>query len=807
MKVLLSWMREFAPIEGDPAFLAEQMTDLGMVVEEVVETGRNWDGIVVAKVLDLRPHPEADRIQLVDVDAGDGEALQICCGAFNMSVGDLVPLATIGTTMPGGLEIARRKLRGEWSNGMLCSSTELELGEDADGIMVLDPGLTPGQDLTSALGVTSDTLFDLDIEGNRPDALSVAGVTRDLAARLRVPFTLPSPKFGETDPATAELGSVEIAAPELCPRFGLRVLRGVTVGESPGWMASRLVAAGMRPINSVVDISNYVMLELGQPNHTYDLNLVPGGRLGVRMALDGERLRTLDDVERTLVSADGLIVDGEDRPIGLAGVMGGASTEISEATTDVLLEAAVWDRMTIAKTSRRLGLRSEASTRFERGVDPMGIERALDRFAELAVEICGATIASGSVVVDGGLTEPTVVEVRTDRVNLILNTALAAEDMAGLLEPIGFSSVPTDQGLSVSVPTWRPDASIEEDIAEEIGRHHGYDKSGKRTPTPTQAGGLSPAQAGRRRIRRALLAAGYSEAMPMPFLAPGDLDRAGLAAAVGDGENADNEPITLTNPLVAEESVLRTSLRPGLLKAVGRNQAHRNGAVRLFEVGRVFHRTRPTPDAPLPDEFELVAGIGSGYGAGGSAPGDTAAEAAVAEVHRLAAALGLEGLAVANAEVPGLHPTRAAEVRFRGKVIGQVGEIDPRVLEAYGVADRAAWFELRVEPLLAALRGVPKQKPVSVYPSSDIDLAFVAPNPVAATDVARTIKKAGDGLIQWVRLFDVFRSEQLGQDRRSLAYQLRLQANDRTLTDEEVAAVRQACIDAVAKAHDATLRS
>ncbi|MEM9563246.1 MAG: phenylalanine--tRNA ligase subunit beta [Actinomycetota bacterium] len=797
MKVLLSWMREFAPIEGEPAFLAEQMTDLGMVVEEVVATGRTWDGIVVAKVLDLRPHPEADRIQLVDVDTGDGEALQICCGAFNMSVGDLVPLATIGTTMPGGLEIARRKLRGEWSNGMLCSSTELELGDDADGILILDADLTVGQPLAAALGSTTDTLFDLDIEGNRPDALSVAGVTRDLAARLGVPFTLPSLKFAESDPSTAAQGSVEINAPELCARFGLRVLGNVTVGESPAWMAARLVAAGMRPINSVVDISNYVMLELGQPNHTYDLGLVGDGKLGVRMARDGERLVTLDDAERDLTAADGLIVDGMDTPIGLAGVMGGASTEISASTTDVLLEAAVWDRMTIARTSRRLNLRSEASTRFERGVDPMGIERALDRFAELAAEICGATVATGSVVVDGGLAPPTTVEVRTDRINLILNTDLTATDMAALLDPIGFTSTPTADGLSVSVPSWRPDASIEEDVAEEVGRHHGYSKSGKRVPTPTQAGGLTAGQAGRRRLRQALLGAGYSEAMPMPFLAPDDLARAGLVAADDDGAS-----ISLTNPLVSDESVLRTSLLPGLLKAVVRNQAHRNGPVRLYELGSVFHPS----DDDLPDEFELVAGITSGHPAGGSTPGDTAAEAAVAQVHRLAGELGLAGLTVANAEIPGLHPTRAGEVRFRGKVLGTVGEVDPRVLDVYGVDDRASWFELRVAPILAAIESVPTQKPVPLYPSSDIDLAFATPDQVAATDVARTIKKAGDGLIQWVRLFDVFRSEQLGQGQRSLAYQLRLQATDRTLTDDEVAAVRQRCIDAVEKAHGASLR-
>jgi phenylalanyl-tRNA synthetase beta chain len=788
MKVLLSWMREFAPIDGAPEFLAETMTDLGMVVEEVSSTGPNWDGIVVAKVLDLRQHPEADRIQLVDVDLGDGEALQICCGAFNMSNGDLVPLATLGTTMPGGLEIARRKLRGEWSNGMICSAAELELGEDADGIMVLDPSLTVGQDLATALGATDDVLFDLDIEGNRPDALSVAGVTRDLAARLGLPFTMPEPKFSEVEPAASTRTSVEILAPELCLRFGARVLDNITVGESPGWMASRLIAAGMRPINSIVDISNYVMLELGQPNHTYDLGLVPDGKLGVRMGRDGEKLTTLDDAERLITTADGLIVNASDEPIGLAGVMGGASTEISDATTSVVVEAAVWDRMTIAKTSRRLNLRSEASTRFERGVDPLGIERALDRFVELAVEICGANVASGTVVERGGMTETPPIDVRTARVNTILNTELDAAQITSLLDPIGYTSTPSDDGLLVTVPSWRPDSTLEIDVIEEIGRHNGYSKSGKRVPTPTQAGSLTLGQRNRRRVRRTLLGAGYSEAMPMPFLAPDDLAKAGL----------DTEGITLANPLVAEESVLRTSLLPGLLKAVARNHAHRIDRVRLYELGRVYEKS----EEDLPNEYELVAAIGSGFTAGPQ----TAAEAGVRSLYQFAAALGLDGLAVENAEIPGLHPTRAAEVRFRGRIIGAVGEVDPRVLENYDVSGRAAWFQLQVAPLLSALENSPKFKPFSLYPSSDIDLAFVTPNDVAATAVARTIKKAGNGLIRSVNLFDIFRSEQLGDEVRSLAYQLRIQADDRTLTDDEVAEIRQRCIDDVRKAHAAELR-
>ncbi len=789
MKVLLSWMREFAPIEGDPDELAATMTDLGMVVESVETVGHTWEGIVVAEILELTPHPEADRIQLVMVDPGDGEPLQICCGAFNMSVGDRVPLATIGTTMPDGLEIARRKLRGEWSNGMLCSSVELELGTDADGILILDGTPTVGEPLAAALGAETDVLFDLDIEGNRPDALSVAGVTRDLAARLGVPFTFGEPGLTESDPPTTDRASVRIDDEAFCARFGIRVLDNVTVGTAPAWMTDRLTACGVRSINAIVDISNYVMLELGQPNHTYDLGLVPDGALGVRMARTGEKLVTLDDTTRELTPDDGVIVNAADEPIGLAGVMGGASTEIGDGTTSVLLEAAIWDRMTIAKTSRRLGLRSEASTRYERGVDPEGVERALDRFCQLAAEICGAEIAAGAVVVDGGRTVPEPVAVRVARVNRLLNLDLSADDIVALLDPIGFeATVAGDGQLSVRIPSWRPDSTAEIDVVEEIARHHGYDKSGRRVPTPTQAGELTPAQRGRRRIRRALEGAGFAETMPNPFLAPGDIARAGL----GDAEG-----ISLVNPLVAEESILRTSLLPGLLNVIAFNQAHRAVAIRPYELGRVY---RPA-DGDLPDEPEQVAAAEAGFG-----PDDGAAIAATRLVHRLAAELGLRGLTVVNAARPGLHPTRSAEVRFRGRTIGEVGEVDPLVLDRHDIAGRVAWLQLDVAPILDALGSVARLSPVSRFPSSDVDLAFVVADDVAATDVARTLTKAGGSLLWSLRLFDVYRGDRLGDGVRSLAYGLRFQAQDRTLTDAEVAEVRQSCIDAVVKAHGAELR-
>ncbi len=796
MKILLSWLTEFAPdglgpIAQDPAALGDVLTNLGLVVESIEHTGNSWDGIVVAKVLDLQKHPEADRIQLVQVDTGGaaspaGEGLQICCGAFNMSVGDLVPLATIGTTMGNGMEIAQRKMRGQTSNGMLCSAAELEMGDDADadGIFILDAGLTIGTPLADALGAETDVVFDLDVEGNRPDALSVIGVARDLCAKLGVAFSAPVAELDESQPGANDLASVEILDNELCQRFGARVLHNITPGSSPQWMAQRLIAAGQRPISNIVDISNYVMLELGQPNHTYDLDKVPDGKLRVRMARDGESLVTLDGQTRNVTSADGLICDGTDTPIGLAGVMGGESTEISDSTTSVLLEAAVWDRMTIAKTSRHLNLRSEASTRFERGADPLGIERALARFCQLAVEICGATVAEGEIIVAGGWEPTAPVRLRREKCNLLLTTNLTLDEMANYLDRIGFASDPDgDAALIVQVPSWRPDSSIEEDLIEEIGRHHGYEKSGKLVPVPEQPGSLTPAQKGRRLIRRAFLGAGYSEAMPMPFLAPEDLRNAGLSE---DG-------ISLANPLVHEESILRTSLMPGLLKAVAYNQSHRSADVRLFELGRVYLAN----DSDLPDEPEQVAAVLAG----------ASAVEATALLHEIAAVLSLPGMRLINGPRPGMHPGRSAEIQFWGKHLGEVGEVHPAVAEAFEIEGRVGWLRLETGPITTALSKPNKYKRVSRYPSSDLDLAFVVNDSTSAHEVSVAIAKAGAPLARSVEVFDVFRGPQLGDGKRSLAFAVRLQADDRTLSDSDVSTTRQKMIDAVTKKFEAELRA
>ena len=798
MKVLLSWLQEFAPgIEGDPVELGETLSALGLAVEEMTITGQGLDGIVLAKVLDLSPHPDADKIQIVQVDSGDGEALQVCCGAFNMAVGDLIPFATVGTTMPNGMEIGVRKMRGQESNGMCCSAEEIGLGEDSDGIMLLTntaDASRVGQPITEVLGMETDVLYDLEVNANRPDAMSVAGVARDLAAALGVPFSFPARAVERVGAPAEEAATVTIADPDLCGRFTARVLRDVTVGESPQWMQNRLIALGMRPINSVVDISNYVMLELGQPNHVFDLDTVPDGVLNVRRATDGETLVTLDEAERVLVPGDGVISNASDEAVSLAGVMGGLSTEVTEGTTNVLLEMAWWDPPSISRTVKRLNLPSEASTRFRRGCDwGDNIDRAMDRFCELIAET-GATIAPGQIDVAGTVPDVSAQTVRTAKVNGLLGTDLTADEMADYLTAIGFGATVAGDDLSIEVPTFRWDvvsthsAEFEANIAEEVGRMYGFERIEKTVPKGGQAGYLSEYQKGRRLVRNVLIGAGCDETQPMPFLAPGDL------AAVGLSEEA----VSLSNPLDASESVLRTSLMPGQLKSIAYNQSHRSPKPRFFEAGTVFLAPQENDRGEmLPDEHEYLAVALAGE----------EAPAAIAVLNLLADALALPNVQVRNADsLAGMHPTRSGEVVIAGRTRGVVGEISPSVLRTFGIDGRVAWLQLDLTEVLNGPHGKRSYRPVSKFPSSDMDLAFVVPDETGADRVRNTISKAAGDLLVELSLVDIYRGAGVDDGARSLAFRLRFQANDRTLTDDEITNTREAIISAVAKQNNGNLR-
>jgi phenylalanyl-tRNA synthetase beta chain len=787
----LSWLRDFAPFDQPVDELAAALSNLGLVVEGVTRIGGDLTGVEVVRILAVRTHPNADKIRLVDVDRGDGEPLQIACGAPNLVVGDLVPLATVGTLLPGADEpIARRKMRGEASNGMLCSRTELGLPDDGvDGLAILPAGsAVPGTPVAEALGLAPDVVFDLDITPNRPDALSMAGVARDLAAALGLPFDLPA-VAAPVDPAVPP-ASVTVQDGDLCPRLTGTVMTGVRVGPSPAWLADRLLLAGMRPINNVVDVSNYVMLHLGQPNHAYDLDRLGGGGLVARAAAPGEALTTLDGVRRTLGPTDGVIADAAGRAVGVAGIMGGEDTEISASTTTVLVEAAYFTPMAVARTGKRLGLHSEARARFERGIDPEVAGAAVDLFfALLAAQVPG--LRRGPTT-DVRAAEPavTTIAVRTARVDGLLGIDLDDAAVAGLLRPLGFGVVPAGPGTAeVTVPTWRPDVTREIDVVEEVARLHGYGNIARRVPGGARTGGgLSAHQRQRRLIRDVLAGTGITEAWTTTFLAPGDLERAGLPAAA----------VEVENPLDASESILRTSLLPGLLKAVRFNADRQEPDVRLFEIGRTF--ARPAPGTVTPTETETLAVVVAGRGAD--------ARLAARTWSILARALRLADVRITATGLDGLHPTRSATLTgVDGCTLGQVGEVDPDVSAAYGVAGRVGWLQVDLVPLFAQPRLSDQARPVSRFPASDVDLAFVVDLDVPADEVARTLRTAGGDLAETVALFDVYRSDQLGPGRRSLAYRMRLRAADRTLTDAELAAHRQRAIDAVAAAHGAELRA
>jgi len=822
----LSWLRDFAPFGDDVDALAAALDELGLLVEGIERVGEGLDRVLVSRVLEIGAIEGADRIRRVVVDAG-GEPIQVVCGAFNFVVGDLVPFAGVGTVLPGGVEIGRRKMRGVESNGMLCSGRELALSEDGDGLLVLaeTDGAAPGAPLDVALGIQPDVVFDITVEGNRPDAWCIAGIARDLAARLGLPFALPEPVVVASGPPVDQLASAAVDAPDMCPRLTVRVAQSVAVGPSPALVARRLVLAGMRPINNVVDASNYVMLELGQPTHPYDLDRLGAPGLLVRRATPGEVLTTLDGVARTLgtpgrglgeTGEDCVICDAAGTPVGIGGIFGGSTSEISPSTTRVLLEAAYFDPMVIARTSKRLGLRTEASARFERGCDPFGIDRATDRFFELLAESSpGAVLAAGTLDVRGELAERTEVRLEIGAVNALLGTRLSRAEVAGLLVPLGFDCVGTgDDALSVTVPTNRPDVRPPPhgvaDLAEEVARVHGYARIERRQPSWPEPGGLTEAQRDRRRIGEVLIGLGANEAWTWSLVDEDENRRVGL----------EGPSVAITNPMSADEGFLRRSQMAGLLRALAWNVDRRQGSIRLFEVGVVFAPPSPgrvvteragpggAQQAMLPDERELVSAIFA-------ADGDDAATA-LAALDALVEELGLTEVRVrapGPAEVPaGLHPTRSANVvAGPGRaVVGTVGEVDPAVVADFGAGtQRVGWLELDLG-LVADRSVVPRRsdrsRPVSRYPSSDVDLALVVDDAVPADALADVLRAAGGELLESVTLFDVYRGTGVAPGRRSLGFRLRFCALDRTLTDREVGELRSGCVAAAERELGAALR-
>lgn len=805
MRVSLSWLRELVPVTQSVEELTAAFDSLGLVVEGIDHVGGgNLSGIITAEVVAIRPHPNADKIRLVDVRTTEGGEVvpQIACGAWNFAVGDRIPMATIGTTMPNGMKIEPRKLRGEMSNGMLCSARELELSEDHDGIWILAADTPLGVPIAEALGLKPDVVFDLSVEANRPDAMSMRGVARDLGAKLGVVAKDPVDGLdykGVLD--LADRGVDSVTATDLCDQLTTTIIEGVRVAESPQWVQDRLIMAGMRPISNLVDASNYVMLELGIPSHAFDLDKLAGGRIGVRWANEGEQIVTLDGHTRTLSVGsavdehlrDGVIVDGNDVAVGIAAVMGGHTSEVSESTTTLLLEIAHWSPMAVARTSKRLNLRSEASARFERNSDPEALTAAAIRFIEVCRESCpDIRVVAFDHLRPLGMYQTRVVRVRTERTNLLLGTKLDDSTIAGLIAPIGFASAIAESGqLDVTIPSWRTDCELEVNVIEEVGRHFGYDNITRIVPLSPMVGRLTPIQRDRRFVRSVLVGQGLDEVWTPTLIGDAELDDAGIGTS---------RTVRLSNPLVAEEAVMRPGLLVGALRVLRHNANHRNGAMRVFELGHVFGPPRPRQVVPYEREFLSVALANDG---------DDALTARRV-FNALASALGVVPSAIsveADDSLPGLHPTRSARLVGAGTgfPFGSIGEIDPDVLARWGIERRVGWLTLDLGNLCSLPRRGLHLAPFSKYPSSDVDFAFVTPDSVPAGVLMEAVRVAAGDLCETISLFDSYRGKGVVEGSRSLAVRLRLVAPDRTLTDADQLGVRERCV-AAAGALGATLR-
>ena len=821
MRVPVTWLREMVelPDTVDTVQLAARLTTFDLKLEEIHTAGAGLEGpLVVGRVLSAEPEPQKNgkTINWCSVDVGEGEPRGIVCGAHNFGVDDLVVVALPGAVLPGGFAISARKTYGHVSDGMICSPPELGLPGDAGGIIVLGVEAQPGADAAALLGL-HDEVLELEVNPDRGYALSMRGVARDTALAFDLPFHDPADL---EVPFTGDGYPVRVDDPDACPVFAARTVTGFDPSRpSPAWMARRLEQAGMRSISLAVDITNYVMIELGHPIHGYDLPSLQGG-IVVRRATEGEKLTTLDGAVRTLSVHDTVVCDDRG-PIGLAGVMGGAETELSATTTDLLIEAAHWKAPMIARTARTHKLSSEASKRYERGVDPALPARATQRVAELLVEHGGGTIDPGLTVV-GQPPERTAVTIPDDLPGRVSGFPIDGDTAAAALAAGGGEMEHADGRITLMPPSWRFDLTDPYDLVEDVLRVVGYDQVPSVLPPAPAGRGLTTAQVLRRRVGMVLAGAGLVEVKTFPFAGPSDFDRLGLPT---DDER--RRQVLLENPLSAEQPGMTTTLLAGLLSTAELNLGRGHTDVQIVETGRVFVPQPDEPAAPIygvdrrPTDEELEAFVaalpsqpqhvayvmggererGGWYGPGRSvAWGD-----AVAIAHRVAGALHLR-LTVEPAERAPWHPGRCAALLVDDTVVGHAGELHPRVARTYGFAGRVAAAELDLDALIDAAPDVGPRPEFSTYPVAKEDLALVVDAAVLSAVVHDALAQASP-LIESVRLFDVYTGDQVPAGKKSLAFALRLRAPDRTLTDEDISAVRDAAVAAAAAAAGATLRT
>ena len=819
MRISYEWLKSMVDVPEDPSDLVAEFVRTGTEVEAVEKVGADLTNVVTAQVVSKKPHPDSDHMWLCQVSVGDRNVdadgnpvpLQIVCGAQNFEEGDHIVTAMIGAVLPGDFKIKKSKLRGVESCGMNCSARELGLGDDHDGIIILPKDAPVGMDYTDYLGM-SDTVIDCEITPNRPDCLSMTGMAVEVAAMYDedTHIELPSVK-SEQGPDAHDLVDVTIDDPELCQRYTARVVRNVKIGPSPEWLARRVVAAGSRPINNVVDVTNYVMFLTGQPLHAFDLGKLTerDGRrhIVVRAAADGEKLETLDGVERTLTPDMAVITDDGKTPVALAGVMGGMNSEIDENTVDVLLESATFSSGHVSRTSRNLDLMSEASIRYERQVDGANCANVAEIAAALFEECCGAEVCPGIVDVYPAVVPAPVIDFRPARARMLCGAQIPDEFMVARLSRLGCSIERVDdEHLTVTAPTNRPDLTREVDLIEEVCRLWGEGDIEPTLPAArNHAGGLTVEQKRIRLIGQTLRACGLSETSTYCFADPNDL------VSLGITEEGRGIPVKIINPLVADQSEMRRSMLPGLVRSVAYNLDHGVPNVALYEIGRVFfgHESKSQPDEPT-----YVCGVLVGKRADdawNSKFPDYDFFDAKGAVEQLLSALRLTKVRfkVADAQrYPWLQPGRAAEVLSQGEVLGWVGNIHPASLQKVGVDVPVVAFELSVEALLRlAVRELPYVD-VPTLPGVTHDLAIVVDESVTYEQLVQRIGSAGGKLLADVRLFDVYRDPvRVGKGKKSMAFSLTYRAADRTLTSEEVEKAHEKLVNKVLRATGGEVRS
>jgi phenylalanyl-tRNA synthetase beta chain len=800
VRVPLSWLAVHVDVDVSATTLAERLTFAGIEIETIHRVGDDLAGILTARVLEVTPHPDADRLVLVRIDAG-GEDRTVVCGARNLAPGDVVPWATPGAKLPGGIDIGRRKVRGVWSDGMLASARELGLFDDHSGILVLPPDTPVGVDVVEAVELR-DAVLDVKTAPNRGDILSMRGIAREVAPLLGNPLKPLDLTVPESASAADGLASVQVDDVEGCPLYVARVIQGLDAARpAPLWMARRLYLYGQRPLGAVVDVTNYLLLDQGQPLHAFDLDRVPGRRIVVRRAAQGETLRTLDGRDRPLTPEDTVITSGE-RVLALAGIMGGEDTEVRPDTTRVLIESAHFPPAVVRRTMRRLGMNTEGGQRWARGVDPAGAEPVCDQAAALMAQLAGGAVAAGRLRAGPGVGEREAIRLDWARSAVRLGAPRDPGFAAGHLESVGCRTELPDQRTVLAVPpSWRFDIEIWADLEEEVARRWGYDQIPATLPGAT-GGRLTDEQRLCRQAREVLAGMGVTEVQTYPFLSQAALARLGLPS-----DDPRRRTLGLANPISEAAPELRTTLLPGLAEVARRNLARGLDGVAVYELGALF---LPNPEHELPDEPLTLGVLLAGLRPAGRfddprQPFDFADAKGLVE--GLVAALGVPGVSYRVEEPPPYHPGRCAGVFLEDRPVGLLGQLHPRVAAASELPAAAFAVELELAPLLAA---VPRMRPAptpSPYPELSFDVAFLVPPGVAASDLEAVLLEAGGELLARLTLFDAYEGPPLPPGHRNLAYRVALQAADRTLTDADGAAARDRMAALAAERLQAVLRT